>query len=78
MTHSKDIPNAYTVALHQFDETEDGFSAEASTLGFPVGMWPRSLRIDDRIFVMSSYDGEAAIYFCDDGDRPNRVEVFND
>lgn len=73
-----DVMNAFQVELYQFEETEDGFFGSADKLSFPRGMWPRSLRIDNRIFIMTAYDGEGANYVCEHGDKPERVEVLND
>lgn len=72
------IIGAYVCTLEQFHETEHGFSTEASNLQFPVGKWPKMLLIDGRYFKLSSFDDEAMIYRCEDGEKPEKVEVFND
>jgi hypothetical protein len=59
-------------------EDETGFYAEASSLKLPVGIWPKYLDIDNRRFTRVAYGHTGANYTCEDGDKPGRVEVFND
>jgi hypothetical protein len=62
----------------QLTETEDGFSIEASILGFPINIaeWPEHFMIEQDTYKMSSRDKDGATYRHDASGR--KVEVLND
>lgn len=68
------------VAEVQLTETEDGFSVEASDLGWPVSMaeWPDRFMLGEEqdVYKMSSRDSNGAIYRHDASGR--KIDVIND
>lgn len=55
----------------QFSHGQDSSNAEASTLGFPPGMWPRQIQIDGIVFTMENINANRAEYVA-------RVVIWND
>lgn len=55
----------------KFSHGQDASTAEASTLGFPPGMWPRQILVDGIVFTLLDVDSNKAEYTA-------KIVVWND